>query len=819
MADLLSQTSDATVDNALLAWFPHFGSTPTNLKERAPLKESELRGISDVLRRTGREAWSCIPRVYTVLRIINQLQAIDRFVNLGVSDIWFPFTANTLPDTLRSSAKSAFLNAQRLVLTKALSLEQEDGKHRHFLDPAELPFTKIAGLGRGSFGLVDHVVSTISHREYARKRIPRGRTFHNDRKVLKDFENELSNLKKLSHYHIIELVGSYTDSRSVCLLMAPIADCNLKEYLDAELTTERRSPLCNFFGCLTSANVLVKGGDHVYLTDFGLALDYSEAGRSTTTAEVVKSPRYCSPELAAYRPRNTASDIWSLGCVFLEMWTVIRERTVTELTAHLESTGSRSNLYYSNIEGINSWCSLNATRLNTRAVDAPLAWIENILVEAPDRRWTASLLLDQIQEASNGPSFHPDYCGTCCLEGSGLVGTVHSPTGTDETFYEGAEDKNNGLDASDLASLTTSLALATKNHPAAEHRQQHDEEPHRQTSRACVEEKGTTIPSRRDPTENPRRKGKDWDCLSIGSSSSDYECSSSVDECCGTVFGITQQLEITFHDLFEYRTQIEEIGSYPLAQNQLNHMVARFVADNDGPDSLLIVYYSGLFSWTEEDGTRLHGQRSGLNLDSRNSVRWDVVEQNLLHGPEGDILDIFDASYAVDPSSKIDSNLTKALQNSTSDIKRIGSPGKTAKEHTTTRRYQLLTSSGSAYPLNKPEPRFITAALIESLTQLVSERSKFPTTYQGYTFRKVPQQKLPLGEKVDWRHAHRTEMPITSDELEKRLRERRLKIKKTVSDEFMSLTAENQKSQVIRLAEEKESEEENQYAEWTLASV
>lgn len=457
-----------------------------------------------------------------------------------MSDIWFPFTANTLPDTLRPSAKSDFLNAQQLVLTKALSLEQEDRKHRHFSDPAELPFTKIAELGRGGFGVVDRVVSTISHREYARKRIPRAQTFHNNRKILKDFENELSNLKKLSHYHIVELVGSYTDSRSVCLLMAPIADCNLKEYLDAQLTTERRSPLCTFFGCLTSAihylhenrvrhkdikpqNVLVRGDDHVYLTDFGLALDYSEAGRSTTTAEVVKSPRYCSPELAAYRPRNTASDIWSLGCVFLEMWTVIRERTVTELTAHLESTGSRVNLYHSNIEGINSWCSLNATRLNTGVVDAPLTWIENILVEAPDRRWTASFLLDQIQEASNGPSSHPVYCGTCCLEGSGLVGTVHSPAGTDETFYGGAEDKSNGLDASELASLTTSLALAAKNHSAAEHRTQHDEEPHRQTSRTYVEEKGTTIHSRRDPTKSPRRKVKDWEVPSIGSSSNDSE--------------------------------------------------------------------------------------------------------------------------------------------------------------------------------------------------------------------------------------------------------------------------------------------------------
>lgn len=95
----------------------------------------------------------------------------------------------------------------------------------------------------------------------------------------------------------------------------------------------------------------------------------------------------------------------------------------------------------------------------------------------------------------------------------------------------------------------------------------------------------------------------------------------------------------------------------------------------------------------------------------------------------------------------------------------------------------------------------------------------FPTTYQGYTFRKVPQDDLPPGEKVGWKNAHRTEMPVSSDELEKRLRERRLKTKRSVSDEFMALTSENQKAQVNRLVEEKKMEEENPYAEWKLASV
>src|SRR5437667_12693213 len=77
----------------------------------------------------------------------------------------------------------------------------------------------------------DRVVSTLSHRQYARKLIPRGRTFKKDKVILRDFENELATLKRLSHFHIIQLVGSYTDPKFVGILMSPIADRNLKEFL------------------------------------------------------------------------------------------------------------------------------------------------------------------------------------------------------------------------------------------------------------------------------------------------------------------------------------------------------------------------------------------------------------------------------------------------------------------------------------------------------------------------------------------------------------------------------------------------------------
>src|SRR5271170_4962023 len=280
--------------------------TPSEGKRKA-LTELDIRQVSDGLRQMGKDSWSREPRLYTVLRMVNQVQVIDSLVAQGVSDIWFPFNLKTLPDALRSpSSRYEFLEAQDMVLTKAFDLEREDGKHRHFSRAEDVPMRKIKELGKGGFGYVDHVVSTITYKQYARKLIPRGRTFKKNMEVLKDFERELGHLKKLSHIHIVELIGSYTDPKFVGIIMSPVAEYNLKEFLTLDpLPAGDRSFLRSFFGCLTTAlcylhdnqirhkdikpqNVLVKG-HQIFLTDFGISLDWSELGQSTTTGETIKT--------------------------------------------------------------------------------------------------------------------------------------------------------------------------------------------------------------------------------------------------------------------------------------------------------------------------------------------------------------------------------------------------------------------------------------------------------------------------------------------------------------------------------------------------
>ncbi|KAI4909040.1 uncharacterized protein J4E92_010739 [Alternaria infectoria] len=436
-------------EDLLRRWFPH------NAKETlTPFTENDIRDIADVLTRCARERWSRCPRLYSILRKIGQLDTIDAFIDSDITDVYFPFTKSTLPEALSDhSARLKFLELQHLVYNReALNLERH-APHGHFSDSTEVPFKKVGELGKGGFGYVDRVVSTISHKEYARKLILRGKTFKKDKQVLKDFTKELWNLKKLSHKHLVELVGSYTDKRFVAIVMLPVADANLQTFLEkTDFDENSRSFLRPFFGCLTSAlcylhdnrirhkdikpsNVLIKG-DQVYFTDFGTALDWSSSGSSITATAAPTTPRYCAPEVMAYTERNSSSDIWSFGCVFLEMWTVLRSRTLEELKTYMTAHGSCANSYHSNLEAITGWINVLRSSAGPSSDLIPSTWIEKMLRKKPTERWNVHVLEDHIEEACMDPNVQHMFQGICCLQ---------SAEDTSEIEWTSAEDEEDTL--------------------------------------------------------------------------------------------------------------------------------------------------------------------------------------------------------------------------------------------------------------------------------------------------------------------------------------------------------------------------------------
>jgi serine/threonine protein kinase len=227
--------------------------------------------------------------------------------------------------------------------------------------------------------------------------------------------------------------------------MSPVADCDLKAFYSLCKGDEgRMDTLRTFYGCLAAAldylhtskirhrdikpqNILVKGVT-VYLTDFGISLDWEGLSRSTTTEDSAKTVLYCAPEVAGYKPRNTASDVWSLGCVFLEIATVLAGLEVEEMQQFFRTTNGDYR-FYTNIGIIPNWSSFIAPKL-PQGDDAPLEWVSEMLLLDPSERPSTTYLVNSI--AQNARAHHPSttrFCGSCCeaeisSDGSGSDGEL-----------------------------------------------------------------------------------------------------------------------------------------------------------------------------------------------------------------------------------------------------------------------------------------------------------------------------------------------------------------------------------------------------------
>ena len=285
---------------------------------RDPFRDAEFVRITDLLNLYGKEQWGRRPRTFALLRMIGSIDAIEAFIAENLTDLSLPYTERNLPKAVKGSqSRRRFLDLQSLVKTHAADLEKE-GRHITFPQSADNNFQSLKPLGGGGFGEVDHVWSRLGLRDFARKRIARGRNFKQDKMNIANFTKELETLKLLQHRHLVQLIGSYTDPDYVSLIMHPVADMNLATYLNQNMDQrERQICLRRFYGCLASAvlylheqqikhkdikpaNILIRGTD-VFLTDFGTSRHWNDGERSTTAGTVpAYTPRYCPPEVANF---------------------------------------------------------------------------------------------------------------------------------------------------------------------------------------------------------------------------------------------------------------------------------------------------------------------------------------------------------------------------------------------------------------------------------------------------------------------------------------------------------------------------------------
>jgi serine/threonine protein kinase len=212
--------------------------------------------------------------------------------------------------------------------------------------------------------------------------------------------------------------------------MSPRADSDLNKFLEHAGTSWDlgfSSHLQGWFGCLATAveylhankirhrdikpaNILIYRRQ-VLLVDFGLVHDSNESSGSTTSGETRGTLRYAAPEVVLQNRANSSSDIWSLGCVFLEIATVLKGKRICQLRHHFKSQADNAN-FYNNERGITEWISVLEGLSD--GGNAPFPWISKMLQRDRKLRPRAADIIDLIRNSDCNASFSNRYfCKYC----------------------------------------------------------------------------------------------------------------------------------------------------------------------------------------------------------------------------------------------------------------------------------------------------------------------------------------------------------------------------------------------------------------------
>ncbi len=314
-------------------------------------------------------------------------------------------------------------------------------------------------LGRGAVGDVHEV--TLQGQKLAHKRI----LFR--RKIGEKDKKEIEILKKLSHVHVIQLIGTYTQQKFLGIILYPVAECDLHTFFEDveawmainQSTSDRQArlselepsqkrrlealgydfpekktcrialPIYSKIGCLISAvaylhsqkvrhkdlkpsNILLSK-DRIWISDFGSATDFTLLSHSATNNER-GTPRYFAPEMAAWEVSGRAADMFSLGCILLEILVLHQTGSLD----HIRENRSLDPSFHANLDKLKIWTD-GCKPQSSRKRKLMLWEIENMLSIDPEERPNAEELLCSIigsDSVNNDTAPLDGVFGHCCKD-------------------------------------------------------------------------------------------------------------------------------------------------------------------------------------------------------------------------------------------------------------------------------------------------------------------------------------------------------------------------------------------------------------------
>jgi hypothetical protein len=390
------------------AWLegPEIGtSAPTDYAAHTKYVDSERRRTGPMASTIG--SMMTITQRWTDLVIRSREAPSGRATTIRSATTFFTAVSNThsyVTAKTRTSAQRAHAQPKELTedpwiktLRDRGLLEPEEtevnwsgkGQHVQFQGVEDVPLITKSILGHSNTAVVEAV--RCRRIQLARKSIMCNRRFTKEEALV-----EVEHLHKLHHAHIVQLVGTYVLNRTFAILLYPATEFNLDTFMEV-ISDEKGDPdrlrhvLAGFLQCLANAldyihsqhvkhydikpkNLLISRYDplrlladksnrpltstsltaeyRIYFADFGISHSFA-AGEDVTDTPISVTRKYCAPESADQAPRGTSADIFSLGCVYLEMLTVCLGSSNDKF---VEFRGLAPNMpYYQSIDESKLW--------------------------------------------------------------------------------------------------------------------------------------------------------------------------------------------------------------------------------------------------------------------------------------------------------------------------------------------------------------------------------------------------------------------------------------------------------------------------------
>ncbi|KAJ3321307.1 hypothetical protein HDV06_004411 [Boothiomyces sp. JEL0866] len=248
-------------------------------------------------------------------------------------------------------------------------------------------------IGQGAFGKVFMAINLANYEFMAVKQVLLGMDNPQEKKSADSLKHEIELLSELNHDNIVRYIGFESKQDSVNVFLEYVSGGSISSCLTkygkfpVDITKSFTAQILCGLEYLHSkdiihrdikgANVLVNGDGVVKISDFGISKknEYSAYHRMTRLS-MQGSIYWMAPEAARGKGYSAKVDIWSCGCLVLEM-----------LTGHVPWHQVRGNIIYLLGTG-------NAPPIPANLTDDSKNFLQDTFQIDPEKRPTASQFLD-----------------------------------------------------------------------------------------------------------------------------------------------------------------------------------------------------------------------------------------------------------------------------------------------------------------------------------------------------------------------------------------------------------------------------------------